>query len=120
MRMPWNRSSRRLTEPEEASAVDDLHDQACAEDRTDEGATPSEQRRSTQNNCGDRVESETLALGWVTDTQLRQQDDRPEKDEERHGHVSGEQSRCHTHTDLSSRLLVGTHRSKPESPRSPS
>ena len=71
-----------LREVEEDHGVEDLDDQAGAEQGADEGAPAAQQARAAEHDGGDAAQRVADALCGVTDAQLGQQHDRAEEHEQ--------------------------------------
>src|SRR5947208_14164435 len=81
-----------LIEVEKYRRVQDLNDEPRTHERTDEGASPTEQARAAEDDGGDRRQGVPGALSGAAHSELREQDNRAEEGEERGAHVAEE--RC--------------------------
>ena len=80
---PWKKYCQVWREVEEDGRVEDLDDEAGAEQGADERAPAAQQAGAAEHHGGDAAQRVADALGRVADAELREQDDDAEEDEAR-------------------------------------
>src|SRR5690349_2383289 len=95
-----------LIEAQKHSRIQDLDAEDSSHEGSDEGAASPKQTGSSENHGGDRRQGVARSLTGVSNAQLCEQDNRPEKREERGAYVSDQRRACRQHTDSASGLLV--------------
>jgi hypothetical protein len=105
-----------LAQAQEGRRVEDLDDQAGAEQRADEGPPAAEQAGAAQDDGGDAAERVAGALRRVSGAELGQQHDRAQEREGGCGHEGEQHGAVDPHAEATRRVLVGADGPDAQSP----